>query len=77
MIWSPTEQSVVGQNLDGKAIGVATSIWVTDAAGDPLVELFDRPGRGLERLTFWCFWFDPGFGEWIGGDILFYDGIRP
>jgi hypothetical protein len=77
-IWVASENSVAGHDLEGNTVGVAKSIYVTDDAGNPLVELFHRPGKGLDNITVWCFWPDAGSPTgFIGGDILFNAHLRP
>jgi hypothetical protein len=77
-IWVASESSVAGHDLEGNAVGVAKSIYITDDEGTPLVELFDRPGKGLDNITVWCFWPDAGSPTgFIGGDVLFNAHLRP
>jgi hypothetical protein len=77
-IWVASENSVAGHDLEGNTVGVAKSVYVTDDAGNPLVELFHRPGKGLDNITVWCFWPDAGSPTgFIGGDILFNAHLRP
>lgn len=77
-IWVATESSVAGHDVEGNTVGVAKSIYITDADGSPLVELFDRPGQGLDNITVWCFWPDAGSPTgFIGGDVLFKAHLRP
>jgi hypothetical protein len=64
-IWVASENSVAGHDLEGNTVGVAKSIYVTDDAGNPLVELFHRPGKGLDNITVWCFWPDAGQSDRI------------
>lgn len=77
-IWVATEGSVAGHDLEGNTVGVAKSIYITDSEGNPVAEIFDRPGKGLDNVTVWCFWPDvaspTGF---IGGDVLFNAQLRP
>lgn len=77
-VWVAALASVAGHDLDGKVVGAAKSIYATDAEGNRLVEVFDRPGLGLDAITVWCFWQD---GEsptgYAGGDILFNARLRP
>lgn len=76
-IWVASENSVAGHDLEGNTVGVAKSIYFTDTEGTPLVELFHRPGKGLDRVTVWCFWPDAGSPTgFIGGDILFNAHLR-
>jgi hypothetical protein len=76
-IWVPAGSSVAGHDLEGNIVGVAKSIYLTDPAGVPLVELFHRPGAGLDNVTVWCFWPDPASPTgFIGGDILFRSHLR-
>ncbi len=76
-IWVASESSVAGHDLDGNAVGVAKSIYLTDDTGAPLVEIFDRPGKGLDNITVWCFWPDAGSPTgFIGGDVLFNAHLR-
>lgn len=76
-IWVASENSVAGHDLEGNTVGVAKSIYVTDAEGTPLVEIFDRPGKGLDKITVWCFWPDAGSPTgFVGGDILFNAHLR-
>lgn len=77
-IWVATEGSVAGHDLEGKVVGVAKSIYITDSDGTPLAEIFDRPGKGLDKITVWCFWPDAGSPTgFIGGDVLFNAHLRP
>lgn len=77
-IWVATEGSVAGHDLEGNAVGVAKSIYITDSEGNPLAVIFDRPGKGLDNITVWCFWPDAGSPTgFIGGDILFNAHLRP
>jgi hypothetical protein len=77
-IWVASASSVAGHDLEGNTVGVAKSLYITDSDGTAQVELFHRPGRGLDDVTVWCFWPD---GEsptgFIGGDILFNARLRP
>ncbi len=77
-VWSPTTQSVVGQDPDSNAIGVAKEFWLTDEFGTKLV-LFSRPlAPGLVGLTVFCWWpsTDSPTG-FVGGEILFSGNVRP
>lgn len=77
-IWVATENSIAGHDLEGNSVGVAKSIYITDSEGTPVAEVFDRPGRGLDNITVWCFWPDAGSPTgFIGGDILFNAHLRP
>lgn len=76
-IWVASASSVAGHDLEGNLVGVAKSIYVTDGAGNPLAEIFDRPGGGLDSVTVWCFWPDAGSPTgFIGGDVLFRAHLR-
>jgi len=76
-IWVASQSSVAGHDLDGKAVGVAKSLYITDDEGMPQVELFHRPGMGLDNVTVWCFWPDAGSPTgFIGGDVLFKAHLR-
>lgn len=76
-IWVASGNSVAGHDLEGNTVGVAKSIYITDDEGTPLVELFDRPGKGLDNITVWCFWPDAGSPTgFIGGDVLFNAHLR-
>jgi hypothetical protein len=76
-IWVGSYSSVAGHDLEGNTVGVLKSLYITDSEGDPLVELFHRPGKGLDNITVWCFWPDAdsptGF---VGGDVLFNARLR-
>lgn len=75
---SPTLQSVTGHDTAGNIVGVATSVYATDAAGNRLFPLFDRPGAGLDANTVWCWWEDdPSPTGYAGGGILFRGPMRP
>lgn len=77
-IWVSSQSSVAGHDLDAKTVGVAKSLYVTDVEGNPLVELFHRPGKGLDNVTVWCFWPDEGSPTgFVGGDVLFNAQLRP
>ncbi len=80
-IWSPTEQSVTGHDLATNTTGVAKSIYavvVVEGAIVPVFEIFDRPGKGLDDLTVWCYWPDAASPTGlIGGEILFNANLRP
>ncbi len=77
-IWVASQSSVAGHDLEGNAVGVAKSLYITDDTGTMrLVELFDRPGKGLDNITVWCFWPDAGSPTgFIGGDVLFKAHLR-
>lgn len=76
-IWVASSSSVAGHDLEGNIVGVAKSLYITDAAGSPLIELFHRPGRGLDNITVWCFWPDPGSPTgFVGGNVLFNAHLR-
>lgn len=76
-IWVASPSSVPGHDLEGNGVGVAKSIFITDSAGNPIVELFHRPGKGLDNVTVWCFWPDAGSPTgFIGGDVLFRASLR-
>lgn len=80
VIWVASESSVAGHDLEGNVVGVAKSIYITDSEGNPVPEgeIFDRPGKGLDNITVWCFWPDAGSPTgFIGGDILFNAHFRP
>lgn len=51
-------KSVMGHDLDGNRIVVATSAYAT-IGGVPVGVLYDRPGVGLDQLTVWCVWEEP------------------
>ena len=73
-VWSPTAQSVTGHDSESNLVGVAKSVHVTDSEGNPIpgAVLFDRPGKGLDQNTVWCFWEEPDLPTgYAGGDILF------
>ena len=76
-IWIASQSSIAGHDLEGNTVGVAKSLYATDSEGNPLVELFHRPGKGLGSVTVWCFWPDAtsptGF---VGGDVLFKASLR-
>lgn len=77
-IWIASDSSVAGHDLEGNTVGVAKSLYFTDSVGNPVAELFHRPGKGLDNVTVWCFWPDAdsptGF---VGGDVLFNANLRP
>jgi len=76
-IWVASQSSVAGHDLEGNTVGVAKSLYITDDLGMPQVELFHRPGRGLDNTTVWCFWPDAGSPTgFIGGDVLFNARLR-
>jgi hypothetical protein len=55
----------------GQLAGVATSIWaLTGPNGTRLFPIFEVPGKGLDGLTTWCWWFEASENSWVGGDIL-------
>ncbi len=69
--------SLASHDLEGKRVGVAKSLYLTDDGGTPLVELWDRTGKGLANITVWCFWPDAGSPTgFIGGDVLFNAHLR-
>lgn len=71
-IWVASQNSVAGHDLEGNTVGVAKSLYLTDSDGDPVAEIFHRPGKGLDNITVWCFWPDAASPTgFIGGDILF------
>jgi hypothetical protein len=76
-IWVGSGSSLAGHDLEGNTVGVLKSLYFTDSEGNPLVELFHRPGKGLDNITVWCFWPDAdsptGF---VGGDVLFNARMR-
>jgi len=77
-IWVASQNTVAGHDLEGNTVGVAKSLYITDSEGNPLVEIFDRPGKGLDNTTVWCFWPDAGSPTgFIGGDVLFNAHLRP
>ena len=77
-IWVASQNSVAGHDLEGNTVGVAKSLYITDSEGDPLAEIFHRPGKGLDNVTVWCFWPDAGSPTgFIGGDVLFNAHLRP
>lgn len=76
-IWVASENSLAGHDLETNAVGVAKSLYLTNDAGIPLAEIFDRPGKGLANITVWCFWPDAGSPTgFIGGDVLFNAHLR-
>lgn len=77
-IWVAAESSVVGHDLEGNTVGVAKSLYLTDSEGNVVAEIFARPGKGLEKVTVWCFWPDEGSPTgFIGGSVLFQAHLRP
>ncbi len=76
-IWVASQSSLAGHDLEGKSLGVAKSLYLTDNQGTPVAEIWDRQGKGLANITVWCFWPDDesptGF---IGGDVLFNARLR-
>ena len=76
-IWVASQSSLAGHDLERKRVGVAKSLYLTDDGGMPLVELWDRQGKGLANITVWCFWPDDGSPTgFIGGDVLFNARLR-
>jgi hypothetical protein len=66
-----------GHDPAGPAAGVALSLWVLSGEnGTPVFEVYDVPGKGLDNLTTWCWWFNPAEDVWVGGDILFHPSLR-
>lgn len=77
-IWVATESSVAGHDIEANTVGVAKSLYITDSAGNRVAEIFDRPGKGLDNITVWCFWPDAGSPTgFIGADVLFNAHLRP
>ncbi len=76
-IWIGSESSPAGHDLEGNIVGVAKSLYITDPDGNPIAAGFDRPGKGLDAVTVWCFWPDGGSPTgFVGGDILFKAPLR-
>lgn len=76
LIYSPTDQSVVGQDTDSNITGVAKALWVATEGGDKVLLLTRPINEKLERLTVFCWWPAPTLTGYVGGDILFRNGIR-
>jgi hypothetical protein len=76
-IWLPSRSTLAGHDLEDNIVGVVKSLFITDQDGNPIAQLFHRPGKGLDNITVWCFWPDAdsptGF---VGGDILFRGPLR-
>lgn len=76
-IWVASPSSLAGHDLEGNTVGVAKSLYITDAEGNPVAGIFDRPGKGLDNITLWCFWPDAGSPTgFVGGDVLFRAHLR-
>lgn len=77
-IWVASPNSLAGHDLEGNTVGVAKSLYFTDSEGNPGMEIFHRPGKGLDSVTVWCFWPDAGSPTgFVGGDVLFNAPLRP
>lgn len=77
VIWIGSGSSLAGHDLEGNIVGVAKSLYFTDSDGNPFEAAFDRPGKGLDSVTVWCFWPDEGSPTgFVGGDILFKASLR-
>jgi len=78
LIWSPVLESPVGQDLDMGRGGVAKAVYVVLPDGTPVGTVFERPGKGLDKNTVFCYWPEAisptGF---IGADILLHGNNRP
>lgn len=70
---SPSGPFVFAKEFTADGVfGVAKALYLTDAAGNDLVTVWQRPGAGLEQLTVRCWWPDGNSPTgWVGGDILF------
>ena len=62
----------------GEIVGVARTIWLTTADGEPLVQIFDTAGEGWQDITVWCYWANSTSPTgYAGGDIILNATLRP
>jgi hypothetical protein len=71
-IWAAVDGGIVGHDLEGNQVGVATALWIADAGGNRLAPVWERPGRGLAAITSWC-WFPAPLSPtgYAGTDVIF------
>ena len=79
LIWSPTFESPNGHDLDMGGVGVAKALYVVLDDGTSVVTVFERPGKGLDKNTVFCYWADAVNSPtgYLGADLLFSGNIRP
>ncbi len=62
----------------GEIVGVARTLWVTTADGDPLIQISDTSGEGWQDITVWCYWgSNTSPTGYAGGDIILNATLRP